>query len=306
MKNLLLAAMLFSTLLFTSCKDEDNSTTPTQTAQDPIVGTWISDNVDVAFGLKYVSKTKKIVATFKADQTYSVVAVDSSGSSVTYTGTYKSTDSKNGTIKNIVLNQSLPTNAVANGIFQIDNRKNLWYEVIQTTPALTGYTAPVADSGFGSTKYNGANQAYWVQKFVPENPATEPLIGNWLSDGNNVAFGLKYVSKTKKITATFTGNTYKVVSTDSSGATVNYEGTYTTKTVTGTSVRTITLNQTLPTTAVADGIYQVTASGLLNYEVIQVNPALPGYTAPTVTDGFGSTKYNGNFQAIWIQKFVLQ
>ncbi|MBK7630963.1 MAG: hypothetical protein IPJ23_09770 [Ignavibacteriales bacterium] len=29
------------------------------------------------------------------------------------------------------------------------------YEVIQTTPAITGFTAPVASEGFGSTKYLG-------------------------------------------------------------------------------------------------------------------------------------------------------
>jgi hypothetical protein len=41
----------------------------------------------------------------------------------------------------------------------------MWYEVIQTNPAITGFTAPTAALGFGSTKYNTVSLgATWIQK----------------------------------------------------------------------------------------------------------------------------------------------
>ncbi len=308
MKKLLLVLALLP-LLFVACnKDDSGNNPPVIQDSNPIVGTWVSENIDIAVGLKATLKTKKIIATFNDNNTYTVVATDSTNAAVTYSGTYTSTTNTGTTIRNIVLNQTVPTSVTSTGIFQVDAKGNLKYEVIQTTPAIPGFTAPVASEGFGSTKYNGtALGVYWVQAFVKLNPSVEPIVGSWLSEGANVAPGLKSTLKTKKIVAVFNANaTYTVTATDSNNVDVVYTGTFTATASSNTSIRTITLNQTTPTSVTSSGIYQVTASGLLTYEVIQTTPAIPGFAAPTVTGGFGSTSYNGfALGATWIQKFVL-
>ena len=206
----------------------------------------------------------------------------------------------------ITLNQTVPTSLTSAGIFQVGANGYMTYEVLQTSPAIPGFTVANAAEGFGSTKYNGLSLgATWIQKYVPANPTTEPLVGVWLSDGANVAPGLKSVSKTKKIDATFNSNgTYKVISTDSSNVTVTFEGTFSTQAVANTSIRTITLNQTVPSALTSTGIYRVNTAGMW-YEVIQTNPAITGFTAATAALGFGSTKYNSvSLGATWIQKYV--
>lgn len=45
----------------------------------------------------------------------------------------------------------------------------LYYEVLQTTPAIAGFTAPTAAAGFGSTAYNGFPLgATWIQMYVKQ------------------------------------------------------------------------------------------------------------------------------------------
>ncbi|MBK7866944.1 MAG: hypothetical protein IPJ75_08115 [Ignavibacteriales bacterium] len=299
--------MLALVLMISGCDNEENPIVPpTPTPADPLVGSWVSEGSDVAPGLAAVSKTKKIYATFNTNKTYKVVATDSTGAEVTFEGTWSYTDNTGTTIKTIVLNQTVPTSLTSGGIFQVGSNGFMTYEVLQTSPAIPGFTVANAAEGFGSTKYNSLPLgATWIQKYVPATPATEPLVGVWLSDGANVAPGLKSVSKTKKIDATFnTNGTYKVVSTDSSNVTVTFEGTFSTQAVANTSIRNITLNQTVPSTLTSTGIYRVNTSGMW-YEVIQTTPAITGFTAPTAALGFGSTKYNTvSLGATWIQKYV--
>lgn len=138
---------------------------------------------------------------------------------------------------------------------------------------------------------------------------TDPLVGVWKSEGaGNVAPGLASLSKTRKIDATFNKNgTYVVVSTDSTNATVTFSGTWAASDVSATQpIRTITLNQTVPSSIVASGIFKVEGT-LLTYEVLQTSPAIPGFAAPTIAGGFGSTSYNSfPLGATWIQKFTKQ
>lgn len=308
MKKLLLSLVLLP-LLFVACNKDDTGNNPPVIADsNPIIGTWVSENIDIAAGLSATLKTKKIIATFNENNTYQVVATDSANASVTYSGTYTSTLNTGITIRNIVLNQTVPTSVTSTGIFQVDSKGGMKYEVIQTTPAIPGFTAPVAAEGFGSTKYNNvALGQTWVQGFVKLVPTNEPILGSWTSEGNNIAPGLKSTLKTKKIVAVFNANnTYTVTATDSSNVDVVYTGTFSSAAAANTSIRTITLNQTTPTSVTSSGIYQVTAKGLLTYEVIQTTPAIPGFTAPTVTGGFGSTAYNTfPLGATWVQKFVV-
>ena len=309
MKNLVVLFLFASlTSLYVGCSKSEDNPTVTPPADDVIVNTWISEGAGVAPGLVTLLKTVKITATFNSNNTYTVIATDSTGAQVTYSGSYSVSENTGTTIRSITLNQTAPTSVTSQGIYQVDSKGLMKYEVIQTTPAISGFTAPVASEGFGSTKYLGTPLgATYIQGFVPSNPTTELLVGSWLSDGNNVALGLKLTLKTKNITATFNANnTYTVVATDSSNATVTYSGTYSTTANSSTSIRNITLNQTVPTSVTSTGIYRVTTQDL-KYEVIQTNPAITGFSAPTAAEGFGSTKYNGSPLGImWIQTFIYQ
>ena len=92
----------------------------------------------------------KLIANFNADGTYTVVQTDTQGAEITLSGTYTQTESEVAGIWDIVLNQSVPTQLTAQGIFAIDTDL-LTYEVAQVDPAITGVTPPTAALGFGST-----------------------------------------------------------------------------------------------------------------------------------------------------------
>ena len=177
MKKLLLLLIVAGSIVLTSCKSTDSSTTPV--VVDPIVGTWISSGTNVAVGLQGAPfNVTKIVATFNADKTYTVVQTDKNNVNTTLTGTYTnpvstSTDASTSygttgaTIYSIVANQSSPTAVTATGIYAIIGAF-MTYEVIQTTPALTGVSAPTAAGGFGSTTIAGTKYSIYVQKYVKQ------------------------------------------------------------------------------------------------------------------------------------------
>lgn len=308
MKRFLLVSLFASlTFLYVGCDSSDDTTTP-PVEQDKIVNTWISEGAGVAPGLVTLLKTVKITATFNSNNTYTVIAKDSTGAEVTYSGTYSVSENTGTAIRSITLNQSAPTSVTSQGIYEVDAKGMMKYEVIQTTPAINGFTPPVPAEGFGSTKYLGTPLgATYIQGFVPATPTTELLVDSWISEGVNVAPGLVLTLKTKKVVATFnSNNTYTVVATDSFNTDVTYSGTFTTSANSGTSTRNITLNQTVPTSVTSTGIYRVTTKDL-TYEVIQTTPAIPGFTPPTAAEGFGSTKYNSvPLGALWVQKFLYQ
>ena len=148
-----------------------------------------------------------------------------------------------------------------------------------------------------------------IQVVIGDETATidftvnDPLVGNWLSEGTNIAPLLAGAPfNTVRITAEFRAdNTYTVVTTDANDAEVTLTGTWSTGDGSGT-IRTVTVNQSSPTTLTSEGIYQ-NVDGLLTYEVAQTNPPLTGVTAPTAAAGFGSTS-GGNFGVLNIQKYV--
>jgi hypothetical protein len=145
-----------------ACNSDDDGTPP---VTHELVATWISDGTDIAPGLAATLKTALIVATFNSNNTYTVVATDSSNASVTFTGTWTATGNA-GEIREITLNQSTPSALTSQGIFQVTGGNRLTYEVIQVQPPIAGFTAPTVAEGFGSTKYqNVALGATWIQKF---------------------------------------------------------------------------------------------------------------------------------------------
>lgn len=178
MKKLLLLTLIAGSLFLSSCKSDDSSTGPVVTA-DPIVGTWVSTGANVAYGLSMAPfNVTNISATFRSDKTYTVVQTDKNNVNTTLTGTYTftvstSTDASTTTgtqgakIYNIICSQSSPSAVTATGICAISGTA-MTYEVIQTTPALTGVNAPTAAGGFGSTTISGTKYAIYIQKYVKQ------------------------------------------------------------------------------------------------------------------------------------------
>ncbi|MFH0735810.1 MAG: hypothetical protein V1773_14915 [bacterium] len=165
-KSILLFVVFALSLSIFGCKDDDNST-ENVTPKDPIVGTWVSEGNNVAPLLVYFFKAKKITATFNENFSYTVVQIDSSNGSTTFTGTYTLTKGTTGTIYQIVVNQQTPSVLIAEGIYQIDTAAEpdgMKYEVIQTTPAI-GATPPTVTAGFGSSS-GGALGTSNIQKYV--------------------------------------------------------------------------------------------------------------------------------------------
>lgn len=164
-----LLTLMLAFFVFTGCDtaDSDDDVDPAE----EIVGTWLSAGDDVAPGLATNSAfpTESITATFEENGTYEVVATSTGGASVTFTGTYETESSANGDIRTIVLNQSQPTALVSRGIYEIDD-ETMRYEVIQTDPALQGFTAATAEGGFGSTTFNGTELGdVWIQTYVEQD-----------------------------------------------------------------------------------------------------------------------------------------
>jgi hypothetical protein len=170
MKHLFVVSALVALALVVGCTKDEGTTTPTPTPVDPLVANWKSEGqTQVAPGLWGAPfKVRKIAATFSANNTYAVASTDSAGAIVNYTGTWSKTGPNSQNIYSIVLNQSTPTTLTSSGIYRVSN-DTLKYEIIQTTPAITGFTAAIADSGFGSTKYLGFRLgATWIQTFIKQ------------------------------------------------------------------------------------------------------------------------------------------
>lgn len=178
MKKLLVLLMVAGSLMFTSCSSDDSNPSDSNSA-DAIVGTWVSEGTNVALGLTVAPfNVTKIVATFNANKSYTVVQTDKNNVSTTLTGTYTNTEStytdqstttgtQGAKIYTIVANQSSPAAVTATGIYAISGTK-MTYEVIQTAPPLTGVNAPTAAQGFGSTTIAGTKYAIYVQKYVKQ------------------------------------------------------------------------------------------------------------------------------------------
>ncbi len=133
-----------------------SSTDNNQQQTDELVGTWLSTGANIPLGLRMAPiKAKNILATFNANGTYTVVSTDSSNANTTLTGTWSAgAISTAGLLRGITVNQASPSTLTSQGIFQVTG-STMKYEVIQTSPAIQGVTAPTVGGGFGSSAYNG-------------------------------------------------------------------------------------------------------------------------------------------------------
>lgn len=171
--SILLAVIVM--MIVAGCKKEEDAVV-TPVAKDAIVGTWVSEGLNVPYGLRVAPfKVVKITATFNENKSYTVVQVDSANVSTTFTGTITYSESsssdtvststtKNAKIWNIVANQATPSVVTSTGIFAISGT-NMTYEIIQTSPAL-GVTPPTPAAGFGSTSVGTTKYPIYIQKYV--------------------------------------------------------------------------------------------------------------------------------------------
>lgn len=142
----------------------DTVTDTTDTQTDPaaaIQGDWVSAGDDVSALLQLFTFTQ-IDATFNADGSYTVSALNAAGQTSVFAGTYvvdTTTDPRG-----ITLSQTAPLEGTSVGIWQVDADGVLSYEVVQTVPDI-GATPPTPEGGFGSTVAAGVNTGDNVQIF---------------------------------------------------------------------------------------------------------------------------------------------
>ncbi|NOX17221.1 MAG: carboxypeptidase regulatory-like domain-containing protein [Chlorobi bacterium] len=139
------------------------------------------------------------------------------------------------------------------------------------------------------------------------------VYGTWVSEGGNIAPLLAGPPfNVAKLTATFnTNRSYTVVQMDTSGASIELNGTFTIEKssflIGGTTIFNIVLDQATPAVLTATGIFQIdmnVSPFTMQYEVVQTTPDI-GIAPPTAEDGFGSTG-GGAFGMLNVQKYVRQ
>jgi hypothetical protein len=187
----------------------------------------------------------------------------------------------------------------------------------ETGNPVTDTGNPVTDTGMPGTSESGepgtgestaadttAGEETTAGTTTGECPEVE-LVGEWLSEGENVAPLLVQVLNLTSVQATFEEVTYVVTSTDGDGAMYEQTGTWTSELCPGSDTKyRIVLEQTAPSALTAEGIYEVDNCmdpALMRYEVIQTMPDL-GAPAPTCDDDFGT----GPFGTDNIQIFIRQ
>jgi hypothetical protein len=157
--------------------------------------------------------------------------------------------------------------------------------------------------------YDNEGKAMDAAEMIVTNTATKDLgiMGNWISEGANVAPLLVTYFNVLKVEAEFkTDFTYKVNQFNIGNTTTTpdlvFTGTYEIAKSTTGNIWTITCNQDLPYAATASGIFEVkTNPEVLWYEVVQTSGTQN--VPPTPAAGFGSSN-NGSLGTINIQKFV--
>lgn len=143
---------------------KEETGTPTETddsgsAADGLVGDWLSEGEDLSE--LFAPYFTKVTASFSADGSYEVEATYENGASQAFTGSYVADEGTSPA--SIVLTQTSPSAAVAEGIFEVAGDV-LTYEVAQTEPD-QGYSPPTPESGFGTTSGGGIEAGVNVQTY---------------------------------------------------------------------------------------------------------------------------------------------
>jgi hypothetical protein len=169
------------------------------------------------------------------------------------------------------------------------------------TPMTSDGETEAVDTTAGDPTTAGEETAMGTTGGCPE----VEIVGEWLSEGKNVAPLLVNVLDIVSIQAIFDEATFEVNSTNSDGQTGQQLGTWSSEPCPGSETKhRIVLEQTAPTAITVEGIYEIDDCmdpAVMRYEVIQTQPDL-GAVAPTCDDDFGA----GAFGADNIQVFVRQ
>ncbi|MDX9848214.1 MAG: hypothetical protein RBT74_14625 [Tenuifilaceae bacterium] len=139
-----------------------------------------------------------------------------------------------------------------------------------------------------------------------EIPQGDKVEGVWLSSGTDVSPLLAY-NGFSSINAEFKADgTYTVIGNLTAGGAINFVGVYEQTKSDVEGIYNIKLIQSAPSSAISEGILQITVENqvrIMVYEVAQVDPSVAGVTAPTAEAGFGSTS-DGQYGMMNVQRFV--
>lgn len=128
------------------------------------------------------------------------------------------------------------------------------------------------------------------------------IVGNWLSEGDNVAPILVQLANTASIAATFEDMSYDVLTTDGDGQEVQFSGVYTVEASGTGNIMNITLEQSAPSVITSQGIYEIdnsTNPPTMTYEVVQTIPDIAA-ELPTAEAGFGGTNLGADLTQVFV------
>lgn len=134
------------------------------------------------------------------------------------------------------------------------------------------------------------------------DPGDAGIIGNW--SAYDISEILESSGFDDSLYANFHMDQNYMITAYQAGIPINFEGTYEMVKTEFDDIWEIELNQSSPVAVISEGIFKVFAAvpDSMWYEVVQVDPAIPGVTPPTAEEGFGSTS-GGAFGAGNIQKY---
>jgi hypothetical protein len=136
------------------------------------------------------------------------------------------------------------------------------------------------------------------------DPGDVSLEGTWVSEGADIAPLLAELTGAQRIDASFTADTFTVMTLDAEGQMVEQTGVYSDGASGFGGIMEITLEQSTPTAVTAEGIYEVDTSvdpPILRYEIVQTMPSV-GAVPPTAEGGFGSTAYGSDLTQIFVRQ----
>ena len=141
------------------------------TVDDPIIRNWVSQGTDVApYLYEPPLHRRKITANFSKDGSFTIRQTDSSGFSITSTGSYIVEPGNEGTsssaLRKVRLQQGSPDNTRLEGIYQVnvvDGAPQMKLEIIEVNPPRPGVTPPTIEGGFGSS--GGGSGGRYTQQY---------------------------------------------------------------------------------------------------------------------------------------------
>ena len=307
---LLVLGLVVGGLGLSACGDDDDNggTNPNPTPEtDPWVGSWISEGDNVAPILATGFDIERGEVTMNEDGTITLVQKVTGQPETTNSGVYSVIESDTGDIHAIQISYTGNPSFDQEGIIQVieGDPETMRLEVVQTVPDI-GATPLTPEDGFGADPTLGdTNIQVYERQDEQDPPQTDAWVGEWLSEGDNVApilaagFNIERVEVTMNDDGTIT-LVQKVVDQPETTNT----GVYTvTESATG-DIHAISISYTGNPSFEQEGIIEVVEGNpdTMRLEVVQTVPDI-GATPLTPADGFGADPTLGDTN---IQVYVRQ